>query len=880
MKSKTFKRVLCAALSATLASSCLIGCKKKDNSGTNSNKDAIVLMTEELNGLYNPFYATAGTDQDVIGLTQIGMLSTDSDGKPVAGDNEATVAKAYKIEKDASGDSVYTFIIKNGLKFSDGVPLTINDVMFNMYEYLDPVYSGSSTMYSTKIVGLKQYRTQANVSGQEDTDSQLNKSAAAFAVSRINQLKSVYENAGKVEGSTSSYNLTPDKMREAIKTANISSGYKNAVATKAEQGTLTDDDYRNKLTADYDLLLKTFAEELENDYKNSKDAYDLENPPYSDPKIKDKFSNEVFKFLLYENVIKTVYVKVNGKEDKTQIEKFDGEEVLQSITTKEQAIAKVYNDTVNTELLNILNGGWGTYNTLRTKFVAEAKDVVLHNRNTGSSGLAFPNISGIRSLGHVRKGSDDQLVSSVEIDGTTYKIASEYNDDGTVKNSDEYAALQITVEGTDPKAIYNFGFTVAPVHYYSNQTVNITENQYGVKWGDYDFQNDVIQAQEKIEVPLGAGPYKATDVNNSDNPKGSGFISGNVVYYKANRNFMFEVKCEKLQMQVTSSSNAIDKLASGDLDYIVPQFTKKNAEILDGMQAQGFEVLDAWQLGYGYIGINAGKVPNVNVRRAIMAAMNTSLALEFYESGTCENIDWPMSKQSWAYPKDASGSSQLNGHGYATWDKDGGDEAAIKKIKQYMGDAKVQSGSSDLKIRFTIAGASITEHPTYPVFKKAAELLNKCGWDVEVKADSSALTKLATGSLAVWAAAWGSTIDPDMYQVYHKDSSATSVLAWGYGEINDKPNKYSYEAGVISKLSKVIDKARTMDDSRSLINGGERAKLYKEAMGYVLDLAIELPVYQRKNLYAFNSKTVKGFNETVNPYSSPLEKVWELELVK
>ena len=56
--------------------------------------------------------------------------------------------------------------------------------------------------------------------------------------------------------------------------------------------------------------------------------------------------------------------------------------------------------------------------------------------------------------------------------------------------------------------------------------------------------------------------------------------------------------------------------------------------------------------------------------------------------------------------------------------------------------------------------------------------------------------------------------------------------------------------------------------------------MYKTAMGYVLDLAVEMPVYQRKNLYAFNSKTVKGFNETVNPYSSPLEKVWELELVK
>ena len=870
MKSKTFKRVLCAALSATLASSCLIGCKKKDDGGGKSNKDAIVLMTEELNGLYNPFYATAGTDQDVIGLTQIGMLSTDSEGNTVAGDDEATVVKAYKIEKDASGDSVYTFVIKNGLKFSDGVSLTINDVMFNIYEYLDPVYSGSSTMYSIKIKGLKQYRTQENQSGTTDTDSKVNNTAAAYAKSRMNQLVKVFEENGKIDGTQSSYKISEEGMKTAIKTATITTGYKSAVATAEEQKTFTDETYRNKLLADYELVLKTFREEVESDYKNAKDAYDLTVAPYKE--WAGKFESEVFKFLLYEGVITPEYHVEKGKKDKTKIDKFNGEEILNTITTKEQAIEKVYNDTVTTELNKILGGAWGTYNTVRTKFVAEAKDVILHNKTAGSSsGLVYPYIEGVRSLGHVRKGSDDQLVSSVEIDGTTYKIASVYNDDGTVKNSDEYAALQITVEGTDPKAIYNFGFTVAPVHYYSDQTVNIAENQYGVKWGDYDFQNNVIQSQQRVEVPVGAGPFKATDINNSDNPSGSGFISGNIVYYKANHNFMFDVKCEKLQMQVTSASNAIAKLKNGDLDYIVPQFTTDNYKELDSLKSSGFVTLDSWQLGYGYIGVNAGKVTNVNARRAIMSAMNISLALNYYQAGTCKNIDWPMSMESWAYPKDASGASVQNGHDYTQWNND--ETKVIEKINNYTRLAK-NAGYSDFSVKFTIAGASITEHPTYNVFKKAAELLNSCGWDVEVKADSSALTKLATGALTVWAAAWGSTIDPDMYQVYHKNSTATSVLAWGYDAILSDQTKYSYENGIINKLSTVIDEARTIDDRE------KRKELYKTAMGYVLDLAVEMPVYQRKNLYAFNSKTVKGFNETVNPYSSPLEKVWELELVK
>ena len=50
-------------------------------------------------------------------------------------------------------------------------------------------------------------------------------------------------------------------------------------------------------------------------------------------------------------------------------------------------------------------------------------------------------------------------------------------------------------------------------------------------------------------------------------------------------------------------------------------------------------------------------------------------------------------------------------------------------------------------------------------------------------------------------------------------------------------------------------------------------------MGYVLDLAVELPVYQRDVLYAYNGNVIKS--ETVptdvNPYSNPLDRIWEIE---
>ena len=308
-----------------------------------------------------------------------------------------------------------------------------------------------------------------------------------------------------------------------------------------------------------------------------------------------------------------------------------------------------------------------------------------------------------------------------------------------------------------------------------------------------------------------------------------------------------------------------------------------NVFVFNGEQVQEEKVeIDSVNLTFNPHVSHAGKIPNIYVRRAIMAAMDTKLALEFYEQGTCFNIDYPMSMVSWAYPaENDTGAlpkqSKLHDHTYMYFTTDA---AAKEKIRSYMAQGGVQEGDAQLKITFTIAGSSITEHPTYPVFKKAAEILNDCGWNIEVKADSQALTKLSTGSLAVWAAAWGSTIDPDMYQVYHKNSTATSVYSWGYREIKADTSPYYHESDDRADAHKIIDALSDLiDQGRETMDQNTRKGIYEQALNCVLDLSVEMPVYQRSTLYAYNSKTIKGLNSNVNPYSSPLEKIWELEMV-
>ena len=827
--------------------------------GKGGRPDALVIMTEELDGLFNPFFSTTAADGTIVSMTQIGMLGTDYvNGEVIVacGDEHAVVVKDYDVVYDSTTDNtVYTFVIKNGITFSDGKPLTINDVLFNLYVYLDPVYTGSSTMYSTDILGLKDYRTQTVSSGDSNTDDQITQQAGDRAKNRINELINLYKQVGQT-ATQGTYSATYDQMVAAIQNHSLSSGYKEAISGDFSEVTV------DNLLADYELTLKYFKEELNTDYTSAKEAY-LEEPYKSTGEF-----DEVTSFMYAEGYVTIEYEKdENNKDIKSQIKKITRNYNADVVVDKDSAIQYVYDSKVEQELHMILMY-WATSQKLLTGYTAAAKEVILH-AGVKDGQLAVPNIAGIVSLGH----TTDETVAYAK--NGSYTVAHDHNPDGTPVNPDEYDVLQITVKGTDPKAIWNFAFSVAPQHYYAEgYTVDIPNNQFGVEYASYEFMTTVIQSPRNVKVPMGAGAYKATDANNGDNPEGTAFFSNNVVYFKANNSFLMGApKIEKLRYQVVSSSNALNVLESGSVHFVTPQFTQNNIDKLNGMAAKGIEKTSTRQLGYGYIGINAGKVPNINIRKAIMCAMDTSLALSYYSTGTAETIYWPMSTVSWAYPKDESGNnSRDNLHSdyiAINWNR----EDAMASIKSFMEMAGVSAGDPSLSIKFTIAGSNLTDHPTYQTFQNAADLLNECGWDIEVVPDTQALTKLSTGSLAVWAAAWGSTIDPDMYQVYHKNSTATSTLAWGYREILASPALYQYENAVLNDLSAVIDEARETDDQEI------RSELYKEAMGYVLDLAVEMPVYQRDVLYAYNAGVIKSSSlpEEINPYTSPLDKIWEIE---
>ncbi len=871
MKKRIIALVLCVLMLLGMVA-LFSGCgKNKDG-----KPDAFVIMSEDFDGVFNPYFSTTGADSTIVSMTQIGMLSSNYVNGAVEvayGEDYATVTKDFEISDydKAKDETVYTFVLKNGIKYSDGQPLTMEDVLFNLYVYLDPSYTGSATIYSTKIKGLSEYRTQSNADS-ESQDEIINEQAMKRARARINELINIFLSKGKGQ---SGYELSYADMVKEINKKKLSSGYKNAVSGGGTNKTLL---------ADYEYALKLFKEELNDDYVAAQSVYTEADPYKSHPFFKD----EIARFMYHEGFVTIEWGKKtlpNGKQtdDKSVIVSVTPNYNQKEVTTKEKAVEYVYNAKVESEL-HIILSAWATATQLLTEYTAEAKGVIINENNKG--GMKYDHISGIVSLGHIESEQ-----TSITVNGNEYKIAKEHNEDGTPKNAEEYDVLQITIEGQDPKAQWNFSFSVAPQHYYGDSAkypVDIKNNKFGVAYGQYDFMKNVIQDPNKTAVPVGAGAYKATNRENEDNPSGTGFLANNVVYFKANQYFetvgerIENAKIEKVRYQALPAADAINLLESGSVHYISPQLTNENYDKLVSLQKEGgFDFIQEKQLGYGYIGINADKIQSLELRQAIMCAMNTATSLNYYRPGTAEQIFWTMSTVSWAYPRNEDGTlDNKNNKNYpymGNWSADingdgepDGEAAARKNIQALMNKAKVKPGDKKLSIEFTIAGAS-TDHPTFQTFIDAAALLNSMGWDISVVPDATALTKLSTGGLTVWAAAWGSTLDPDMYQVYHKNSTASSTRAWGYNYLRTEGGK---QERILDELSEKIDEAReTLDQD-------ERAAIYQEAMGLLLDLAVELPVYQRSVVYAYNSDVIDpgSFPDVSNPYSTPLDRIWELEL--
>ncbi len=132
--------------------------------------DTLVVGTLSFDGKFSPFFYTNAYENDVLQLVHVPLLGTDREGavvlrgissevRPYNGtDYTYTGISECSVTENPDGTVFYDFTLREGVVFSDGTPLDIDDVIFSLYVPLDPSYDGIMTLYSLPIQGLEDYR--------------------------------------------------------------------------------------------------------------------------------------------------------------------------------------------------------------------------------------------------------------------------------------------------------------------------------------------------------------------------------------------------------------------------------------------------------------------------------------------------------------------------------------------------------------------------------------------------------------------------------------------------------------------------------------------------------------------------------------------------
>ena len=125
---------------------------------------------QSLEGLFSPFYARTIDDHTIVDLTQLQLLPSDRAGMPIFQGIEGETrsyngadytyygpANLEMIQND-DGTVFYDITLRDDLTFSDGAPVTVDDLIFSLYVLCDPAYNGPSILGQMPIQGLEEYQ--------------------------------------------------------------------------------------------------------------------------------------------------------------------------------------------------------------------------------------------------------------------------------------------------------------------------------------------------------------------------------------------------------------------------------------------------------------------------------------------------------------------------------------------------------------------------------------------------------------------------------------------------------------------------------------------------------------------------------------------------
>jgi len=762
-----------------------------------SAETPLVVGYDPFSEKFSPFFADTGYDVDVTKMTnEAGILTTDRMGgivfNAIKGETIPYNGKDYTYKgmadvsvkyDEASDITTYTAKFRDDIKFSDGKPLTADDLIFSYYVYLDPSYVGSTTLNSYKILGLKDYQTQ--------TTSEI--------YTKYSDIAKAILAAGDQHVWSSADTWTEEQQKaywELIKTA-----------------------WLDDVQAIVDVVFNDYAA----NYAKDTIGYTAE----------EVAANDGLKMAL--GIALWGYGAVGAKEDKTldgilttkSGVKFDIangqyptlEDYYKEVYTAYKADPVAYWDVEKPDDSSVIS-------------VADAKFITQEGAKEPAMASGIPNISGIKKL-------------------------------------DDYS-VEVKTQGYEAPAVYSIlGIQVSPMHYYGDPAqYDYANNKFGHPYGDLS----IVSA--KTTQPMGAGPYKFIKYENR------------VVYFEANEYYYKGApKIKYVQFKETPTAEVAAGVATGTIDMGELSGSKTNFEAVAGYNSNKEITGDVIttskvdNLGYGYIGMNAdtmnvGGEPaseaSKNLRKAFatVLAAYRDVAYDSYYGEAASVINYPISNTSWAAPQPTDEgykvafSVDVDGKDIYTSDMapDAKYAATIEAAKGYLktagytfddttGKFTAAPEGASLSYEIFIAGDGTGDHPSFAVLTDAKNALETIGITLKVNdpADPNLMwDSLDAGTQNMWCAAWQSTIDPDMYQVYHSSNIV--------GKQGSDSNHYHIAD---ADLDAAIIDARKSDDQTY------RKAVYKTALDIIVDWAVEVPAYQRQNCTIFSTPRINM--DTVTP---------------
>lgn len=173
------KRALSLILAMLMLVSMLAGCGGDSDTAqddTSVSTMPLVIATDEPSGIFNPLFAIEAADSTIAGY--IGgecILPIDRNGELVTqGTVEGGEIRSYEgtdyayesmvsvVEKSTEGEgndkkTVYTFTVKDGVQFSDGHEMDVDDLIFTWYVLADPSYTGAEMFMYAPVEGVDYY---------------------------------------------------------------------------------------------------------------------------------------------------------------------------------------------------------------------------------------------------------------------------------------------------------------------------------------------------------------------------------------------------------------------------------------------------------------------------------------------------------------------------------------------------------------------------------------------------------------------------------------------------------------------------------------------------------------------------------------------------